>query len=362
MLFDSRSGLTRLLIVGLLAAFGGLLPGVCRAQIAPSDRAKSLESPAIVEPMFLFPEQAGISDYRPVLNADASVVVFERTRESLGTELYTANLVDGKPHGGAPHPFTGVAGSSRADWCWRHSGGNIASGPLAFSAESGVYVTPDIGASPTLLPNTAGMIYPAWFPDCSSLAVDNAMTHVTAIIGARTGKMLVPHVGDQKVWAGFPSVNQADPNLIAFAGQYNADSNYYNQELNYTWVADTSQRRVQVFPMDQHAPKRSGFVQSFQARAGWWSPDGRWFAFESNRACKDIEGKTYAIFIQDSAGMQPAMQVTSCNWNAQHPKWFPPGTSGGKSMLIAAVAVSSAAKASPFRIATLDVTAFVGGR
>jgi hypothetical protein len=56
------------------------------------------------------------------------------------------------------------------------------------------------------------------------------------------------------------------------------------------------------------------------------------------------------------------MQVTSCNWNAQHPKWFPPGTSGGKSMLIAAVAVSSAAKASPFRIATLDVTAFVGGR
>jgi len=74
-----------------------------------------------------------------------------------------------------------------------------------------------------------------------------------------------------------------------------------------------------------------------RARAGWWSPDGKWFACETNRICNDLSGGTYAIFIQDAAGLKPAMQVTSCDWNAQHPKWFPPGSTGDKVMLIAAV-------------------------
>ena len=131
------------------------------------------------------------------------------------------------------------------------------------------------------------------------------------------------------------SVNQANPNLISIAGQFNRDSNYYNQDLNYTWVAHGSKGRARVEPMDRHAPKGSGFIQLYQARAGWWSPDGKWFAFESNRACDNMDGNTYAIFIQDSSGKDPAMQVTNCHWNAQHPKWFPPGSNGGKTMLIA---------------------------
>src|SRR4051794_7794600 len=97
-------------------------------------------------------------------------------------------------------------------------------------------------------------------------------------------------------------------------------------------------------------------------RAGWWSPDGKWFAFESNRACNNMDGNTYAIFIQDSSGKDPAMQVTNCSWNAQHPKWFPPGSGGGKTMLIAAVAVATPSGNGPFRIASLDVTAFVTGK
>jgi len=52
------------------------------------------------------------------------------------------------------------------------------------------------------------------------------------------------------------------------------------------------------------------------------------------------------------------MQVTSCEWNAEHPKWFPPGSTGNKVMLIAAVAKQSE---SQFHIATLDVTALVQG-
>jgi len=52
------------------------------------------------------------------------------------------------------------------------------------------------------------------------------------------------------------------------------------------------------------------------------------------------------------------MQVTSCEWNAEHPKWFPPGSTGNKVMLIAAVAKQSE---SQFHIATLDVTGLVQG-
>jgi hypothetical protein len=69
-------------------------------------------------------------------------------------------------------------------------------------------------------------------------------------------------------------------------------------------------------------------LQKFQVRAGWWSTDGNWFAFESNRICNETDGQTYAIFIQDAKGMRPAMQVTDCNWNIQHPKWFPPRKDG----------------------------------
>ena len=92
-----------------------------------------------------------------------------------------------------------------------------------------------------------------------------------------------------------------------------------------------------------------------RARVGWWSPDGKWFACETNRICNDLSGGTYAIFIQDAAGLKPAMQVTSCDWNAQHPKWFPPGSTGDKVVLIAAVAKANETQ---FRIATIDVTGF----
>jgi hypothetical protein len=79
--------------------------------------------------------------------------------------------------------------------------------------------------------------------------------------------------------------------------------------------------------------------------------------FESNRSCDDIDGLTYSIFIQDAAGRKPALQVTDCKWNAQHPKWYPPGTTGGKTLLIAAVA--PAGRDEPFAIVSLDVSAFV---
>jgi len=322
---------------------------LCFGQAPPHQRPNDS---SFVEPNFLLPENSELNDYRPVLNADATTVIFERnpTAAPNDIKLFSADLATGNVQ-----PFVNFA-SARADWCWNRSGGGFTSGPVAFSnTNDGIYRV-DPGGQPVLLPNTAGMVYPSWYPDCQSIAVDVTGAQVTAKIDAMTGHVIASPLGNDRVWAGFPSVNQVNPNLVAFAGQFNQESNYYNQELNYVWVTDASTGRPRVAPLDRHAPRGPAFKQIFQARTGWWSPDGQWFAFESNRACNDLSGQTYAIFIQDAMGITPAMQVSDCaSWNVQHPKWFPP-RQDGKVFLIAAVQATSAG---PFRIASFDVTEFV---
>jgi WD40-like Beta Propeller Repeat len=322
------------------------------------------DSPPFAPPVFYFFSTIEASDYRPVLNADATVVIFERTfadRPNV-TKLYSANLV-----ARTVRRFVGIA-SLRPDWCWRRASGRpLTSGPVAFSNDDGIYRVNGDGSNLMLLPKTEGMVYPSWYPDCKYIAADVGQSpeiphrhHLTAQINALTGAVVAAPLADKyPVWAGFPSVNQVDPRLISFAGQFKGEANYYNELLNYTWVTNRSTSPPKVAPMDREAPAGPGFLQKFQARAGWWSPDGKWFAFESNRVCDNIDGLTYAIFIQDATGAKPAMQVTSCEWDAQHPKWFPPGSTGKRTLLIAAVAKPGGSE--PFHIAALDVTAFVDG-
>jgi WD40-like Beta Propeller Repeat len=310
---------------------------------------------------FSEPNDSEFSDYRPVLNADVTAVIFERTFADNPnfTQLYIASLTTSRAQ---VRQLVGVS-SFRPDWCWNQSNGRLTTGPIAFSNDDGVYVLS--GRNLMLLPNTAGMVYPAWYPNCQYLAVDVGQNpqvsgeHVTALINAFTGVVVAAPLANNQVWAGFPSVDQANPNLVAFAGQFIGNSNYYNQDINYSWVTDRSRLPPIVAPLDRMAPAGPGFLQQFQARAGWWSPDGKWFAFESNRICDQIDGNTYAIFIQDARGEKPAVQVTDCEWTAEHPKWFPPGTTNGKTLLIAAVAK---AKGGPFAIASFDVSAFLHPR
>jgi Tol biopolymer transport system component len=65
------------------------------------------------------------------------------------------------------------------------------------------------------------------------------------------------------------------------------------------------------------------FRPEFQGRAPWFSPDGKWIAFESTRA--DPKGELYAMFIQSALGDGPAWQVTDTKWNANHAKFYPDG-------------------------------------
>jgi hypothetical protein len=294
------------------------------------------------------------------VNAEATTVIFERNPIASPNDIKLDSL---DLTSGNVQPFVTFA-STRPDWCWQRSGNNLISGPVAFSNDDGIYRV-DPGGLPVLLANTAGMIYPSWYPDCQYLAVDVTGAQVTAKIDATTGQVIASPLANNWVWAGFPSVNQTNPNLVAFAGQFNSASNYYNQDLNYVWVTDASTGRPRVAPLDRHAPRGPAFKPIFQARAGWWSPDGQWFAFESNRACNNVNGQTYAIFVQDAGGLSPAVQVTDCSkWNVQHPKWFPP-RNDGKVFLIAAVQAiqpnQPTCPVPPFRIASFDVTQLVSG-
>jgi hypothetical protein len=202
-----------------------------------------------------------------------------------------------------------------------------------------------------------GAIYPSWYPDCQDLAADVGKTHVTEKIDATTGHHLSDTLANDSVWAGFPSVNQVHCNLVAFAGQFKGESNYYNQDINYIWVTNTSTNPPKVAPLDQEAPTGAGFEQQFQGCAGWWwFPDGNWFAFESNPVCDQIDGFTYVIFIQDVNGARSAIQVTDCSWNTQHPKWFPPRKDGTTPLIVAAQPGPCCCGCdTTFEIATLDV-------
>src|SRR6266481_8496865 len=91
------------------------------------------------------------------------------------------------------------------------------------------------------------MTYPTWYPDGATLAVYNNRTHhPNALPIPRTSKMdlsgtvLQQVLANNTIWAGFPSVNRTNSNVIAFAGQVVIPKGTYNQDKNYIWLTDTS--------------------------------------------------------------------------------------------------------------------------
>ncbi len=96
------------------------------------------------------------SDYRPVLNADGTAVIFERSLGSGPVELYIANLMTSPIQ---VQKLFGMEGT-RPDWCWDRSNGKmLTSGPVAFSNDNGIYVAagtnPAAVISPSLWPVAA---------------------------------------------------------------------------------------------------------------------------------------------------------------------------------------------------------------
>jgi hypothetical protein len=99
---------------------------ICLAAVllfsAAAANAAGSSNPQLQTPVFpSFLQDDNASDYRPVVNANGTAVIFERTFKDTPkiTKLYIGNFV-----AQTVSKFIDVE-SERADWCWLRSGGSL---------------------------------------------------------------------------------------------------------------------------------------------------------------------------------------------------------------------------------------------
>jgi hypothetical protein len=352
-----------------------MLPRESGAAAQCADGSLLMPSPPpvipLVDPVFILPSGA-YSDYRPVTDKDGQQVIFERTIAGSGTVLY--RIADLSNPVAQPLPLLAASyPSSRADWSW-------ITGQIAFNTgpeptPTGIAIADISDADPALLMlrGTGSMDYPVWFPGAAAqwLAVMNQQPVTPpAVQGPRTSKMSLggvvePPTLSGDMWAGMPSVNQASE--LVFAGQHPGGGKY-NQDNNCIWRTDAG--GLNLRPLEAGYSGSGSGLPNFQGRAPWWSPDGQWVVFESNRpipANGQPNGGNpdnhYAIYLYraDQTG-GPAMQVTDPGFNMNHAKFFPTGFNGvpGDPQLIVSSWRGSPA-AGPYALATLSIGPFISG-
>jgi Tol biopolymer transport system component len=322
-------------------------------------------SPILIEPQFVFDYSLlpKVSDYRCVVNAAGDAVIVERTvLRANGDEAPRLYLVDLASRTATPFLKSlnaiPTGETTRPDWCWQ-------TGEVAFNYSEfpTVGVVGPTGVNHRLFPNTRTMNYPTWFPDGDTLATESGQGSPdpnTTTFDPRNGTIIAHALEGTNLYGGMPSVNPIWPNLIAFAGQ--PVGSEYDQDMNYIWVKDTSSSEPAV-PLEYNAPATGNYCPAFQGRAPWWSPDGKWVVFESNRGC--VPGQVYpdgmyAIYLYKFGSSNPALAITDWAYNCNHAKWFPNGFSGmsGPFQLIVAAWQNGGTTipAWPYGLAILDLT------
>jgi Tol biopolymer transport system component len=272
------------------------------------------------------------SDYRPAFSPDGERIVFERTIWGSGvTKLW---IHDRKT--GASHPFlkpgTGPQMQTRADWSFAGNdlvafAGGDAAGPLS------IWTVKGYGTGCVQVPGTEKMTYPAWYLDGEHLAVmvTEGAPHTARIDLAGKAERITP----PSVYAGMPSINQADGKTIAFAGQPDYGQKY-DQNNNNVWTFDPA--------IPGAAPK---LFNPGQGRAPWWSQDGSKIAFESNFQGGLPEG--YAIYVAPASGGE-VKRLTEPRLGAQHPKFSQSGEE-----IVFALRSNPSQPESPWRIGILTL-------
>jgi hypothetical protein len=307
--------------------------------------------PAFVDPVFLmpYPQPCHVDDYRCAINAKGTGLIFERSQDGGSYLLWYLDLTAQSPQ---PTPIgPGGMESTRPDWSWK-DGFVVCTTPQSLQNTTAPFVSPE-SVVWVQIDDTKHMSYPVWKPDDTLVVMDNraaANPHPCSSLINLNGAVWSSPLAGTSVWAGMPSVHPLDPSKLVFAGQLVSNQTKYDQEQNYVWYVDTTDLTT-LRPLDKAVKKSDPFRPAYQGRAPWWSPDGKWVAFESNRC--SLDGSLYAIYIQDAAGENAAMQVTDPKWNGNHPKWYP-----GGNQLVASVRQDP--KRKPRGMASLAVSAFIG--
>jgi dipeptidyl aminopeptidase/acylaminoacyl peptidase len=303
--------------------------GVGLAGLVPSfsESARAQESaafPDLSEPIssftfrFLTNNQEFI-DARPVFSPDGRSVLFMRSPIS-NPEGNQATLWIVPAAGGDATLFFGDPNlqTTRPDWSHTRSAFQIAFTGLKKGVDKpGTYLL-DVSTKRVknvLKPGKHIWSYPSWYPDGKHLAVTNYDPFVHQVVKSDLKGLYEPLTDPKVVWAGMSSVspNSSLGNPIVFAGQIPATKpipppDGYNEDTNQIWIQMEGEPPFQIDPN--------------QGRAPWWSPDGEFIAFESNRT---TEATQYLIFVH-SLKDGSTVPVTPMALNVQHAKWSPDGS------------------------------------
>jgi Tol biopolymer transport system component len=291
-------------------------------------------------PIHFLTTDAGHVDARPTFSPDGSEVLFMRNVPTAAqSSFYVVKTWGGPAVPFIPRNLPPGLSLTRPDWSWHRS-----SYPIVFNgtlpatqqapAQSNIYLLDD--STRTIECVLQGFVdkyqvysYPSWYPDGVHASITNYYYPIDQDgfstspnprmeldkLDIRNGR-LTALTDPDNIWPGMSSVAQCpaieDP-PIAFAGmtpesaQNPVDMGRYNQNENQIWL------RLPGGRLDQ--------VQNLQGRAPWWSPNGRFLAFESNRL-----SPSYQIFVQDPYIPQIIAPVTPPGLYVMHAKWAPGAT------------------------------------
>lgn len=276
-------------------------------------------------------------DGRPVFAPDGNSVVFMRQKNdgdpgSLSA-LYSVPI-SGKEGAkllfAGANPLTGEPfNATRPDYSWDRKSYQIAFDALG----SGIWLldvkTKNVRQvlSSVIDGTTYTWSYPAWYKGGDALSVTNynsfgePLYHQLVKADANTLNAFTPVTDNQTVWVGESSVQQKKKPLLVFAGEPpvaqppsscicpgGCTADGYAQNCNQIWLQESGAA----------AP-----IDALQGRAPWFSPNGKYVVFESNRANPD-HPDLYRLFVYTLKD-RTLRVVTPPSLNVQHAKWSPDG-------------------------------------
>lgn len=264
-------------------------------------------------------------DGRPCFAPDGNTVLFERapTDSNQGSTLaafFTVAL--NAPDNSQPLYASDQYACLRGSWSWnpQQSTHQIAFtgvtqiAPKKFESKI-MLLTPGAPNNSAQVLNVKGyessqLSYPAWYPQDGQLMVtDYTSLHLLKVdLQGNCLAVITPDL----FMSGMGTVNTAQPNMLAFAGQPRKEP--YKQDNNQVWIQDGSNDPV-LFSSDQ-----AGAI----GRAPWFSPDGFYMVYEA----KDSNGhmQIYIKPVAEPYPEVPATQVSHAPYFAQHAKFSPDGS------------------------------------
>ncbi len=246
-----------------------------------------------------------VQDMWPCFTPDSRSLLFTRAPDRKTWALFKVALDGGNP---SPFPESAPAFGTRANWSAKHNlvafNGQPSQGRFNLTLMRGD------GTGLRVLESDAisdQMTYPSWYPDGKSIAVvDFAGNEESSIKRIDVEEGTVVTLTNSKThWAGVPRVSP-DGNTIVMCGQLRRGQRYSQYE-NQIWFLNGE-----------------GELRPLDSKRGWapfWSPNGKWIVFASDRA--SAAGK-WAIFVASPDGTI-VRQLTSPELNAGHPTWSPDG-------------------------------------